>query len=57
MYRGLVRVFCNLGEEPAELENPGGFILSLGSRDDIEVAEDKVRLPPDSIAILSADKS
>lgn len=57
MDRGLVRVFCNLGEEPAELENPGGFILSLGSRDDIEVAEDKVRLPPDSIAILSADKS
>jgi hypothetical protein len=48
---------CNVGKEPVELENRDGFSLSLASRNEIEVADDKVRLPPDSIAILSAKKA
>lgn len=54
MDRGQVRVLCNLGEEPVELESRSGYSLSLASRDDIGIANDKVLLPPDSIAILSA---
>jgi hypothetical protein len=57
MDRGQVQVMCNLGKEPVELENRDGFSLSLASRNEIEVADDKVWLPPDSIAILSAKKA
>lgn len=53
MDRGQIRVLCNLGEEPVELESRSGYSLSLVSRDDIGIANDKVLLPPDSIAILS----
>ncbi len=51
--RGLVRVVCNLGGEWAEFENSGGFSLLLASRHDVRVAEERVVLPPDSLAILS----
>lgn len=53
MDRGQMRVLCNLGEEPVELENRSGYSLLLTSRDDIGIANDKVLLPPDSIVILS----
>ena len=56
MDRSQIRVMCNLGEAPAELENPGQYPLLLASRDDIEVTEEKVLLPPDSVAILSCEK-
>lgn len=56
MDRGLVRVMCNLGEETVELENPGRPSLLLASRDGIEVADEKVLLPPDSLAIFSGEK-
>jgi len=55
--RGQVLVLCNLGVESVKLENPGEFPLALASRDDVEVTEGKVLLPPDSIAILSAEKA
>jgi maltooligosyltrehalose trehalohydrolase len=57
MARGQVLVLCNIGAEPAALENPGKFPLVLASRGDIEIAGDKVLLPPGSIAILSAEKA
>ncbi|MEO8735609.1 MAG: malto-oligosyltrehalose trehalohydrolase [Edaphobacter sp.] len=56
MDRGLIRVLCNLGTEPVELENPKCFPPVLSSRGDIEVRGDKVLLPPDSVAILSGEK-
>jgi maltooligosyltrehalose trehalohydrolase len=57
MERGQVRVLCNLGEEAAEFENAAGFSLVLGSGSDLEVTDDKVVLPPNSLAILSAERA
>ena len=57
MARGQMLVLCNLGVEPVKLENPGGFPLVLASRDDVEVTDGKVLLPPDSIAILSSEEA
>jgi maltooligosyltrehalose trehalohydrolase len=53
--RGLVRVMCNLGPETVELENPAHLPLLLASKGNIEANADKVRLPPDSLAILSGE--
>jgi maltooligosyltrehalose trehalohydrolase len=54
--RGQVLVLCNLGGEPVKLENPEGLPLVLASHEGVEITEDKVFLPSDSIAILSAEK-
>src|SRR5271165_1332593 len=55
MERGLVKTLCNLGDAAAEFENPERFPLLLASRDGVQVVEDKVLLPPDSLAILSGE--
>lgn len=57
MDRGQVRVLCNLGNKPAELENPAGLPLILTSDTDISIKDKKVLLPPDSLAILSDEKA
>ncbi|MEO6909905.1 MAG: malto-oligosyltrehalose trehalohydrolase, partial [Edaphobacter sp.] len=57
MDRGQVRVMCNLGGETVELENPERLPLLLTSRADVEVREERVRLPPDSLAIFSGEKT
>jgi maltooligosyltrehalose trehalohydrolase len=54
--RNRIRMLCNLGEAPVELENPGQYPLLLASRDGIEVRGEKVLLPPDSAAIFSCEK-
>jgi maltooligosyltrehalose trehalohydrolase len=54
--RNRIRMMCNLGEAPVELENPGQYPLLLASRDGIEVRGEKVLLPPDSAAIFSCEK-
>ncbi len=53
--RGQVRMMCNLGEAPVELENPGQYPLLLASHGDIAIREDKVLLPPDRLAIFSCE--
>jgi maltooligosyltrehalose trehalohydrolase len=57
MVRGAVTVMGNLGTELVELSNPGGLSLLLASRADVEVAGRKVLLPPDTLAVLSGEKS
>jgi maltooligosyltrehalose trehalohydrolase len=57
MERGAVTVMCNLGVQEVELENPKGLPLLLASRADVGVAGTKVLLPPDTLAILSSEKS
>jgi maltooligosyltrehalose trehalohydrolase len=55
MRRGQVKVMCNLGGETAEFENPEGFPLLLASRVGVALEGAKVVLPPDSLAVLSAE--
>lgn len=56
MDRGQIRVMCNLGPEPVELENPACLPLFLTSHDGIEIRGECVFLPPDSLAILSGEE-
>ena len=57
MERGMVTVMCNLGREQVELENAKGLTLLLASRDDVGAEAGVVRLPPDTLAILSGEKN
>ncbi len=57
MERGLVKVMCNLGNETQEFESAGQYQLLLASRADVRLADAKVVLPPDTLAIVSAEKS
>jgi len=56
MERGMVTVMCNLGRETVKLENSRRLPLLLASRADV-VAGDGVVLPPETLAILSGEKS
>ena len=57
MERGAVTVMCNLGAERVDLDNPRRVPLVLASRGDIEAAEGRVVLPPDTLAVLSGEKN
>jgi len=57
MERGAVMVMGNLGTESVELSNQGGLSMVLASRADVEVKGDRVLLPPDTLAVLSGEKS
>ena len=48
----MVKVLCNLGENAVELPNPDRLPITLASRVGIEASNDKVTLPPYSLAIL-----
>ncbi len=50
---GAVRVLCNLGDQPAELPNPGLLPVVLASPNGVQTTGEKIFLPPDSVAILS----
>jgi len=52
----MVTVMCNLGRETVKLENSRRLPLLLASRADV-VAGDGVVLPPETLAILSGEKS
>ena len=43
------------GDEPVELENPGGLPLVLASSEDVKAGKSAVRLPPDALAVLSEE--
>jgi maltooligosyltrehalose trehalohydrolase len=57
MERGAVTVVCNLGEERLEFENPKHLQLVMASRADVKANRRDVVLPPDTLAILSTEKS
>ncbi len=57
MERGSVTVMCNLGTERVELENLRRLPLVMMSRADVEVMGGRVVLPPDTMAVLSDEKS
>jgi maltooligosyltrehalose trehalohydrolase len=56
MERGPVKVICNLGEAPVAISNPERTPVVLTSRKDVEVVDEKIVLPPDTLAILSSDR-
>jgi maltooligosyltrehalose trehalohydrolase len=55
MERGLVTVFCNLGGDAVEFGNTNRLSPLLTSRKDVEATEEKIVLPPDTLAILSGE--
>ncbi len=57
MDRGLVKIACNLGDETIEVENPGRLALLAASRDDVVWHDAMVTLPPDTLAILTGEKT
>jgi maltooligosyltrehalose trehalohydrolase len=57
MVRGAVTVVCNLGEERMEFENPTHLPLVMASRKDVKAAKSAVLLPPDTLAVLSTEKT
>jgi maltooligosyltrehalose trehalohydrolase len=57
MERGAVTVVCNLGEERLDFENPKHLPLVMASNKDVKATKSAVRLPPDTLAILSTEKA
>jgi len=57
MERGAVMVICNLGEGRMEFENPAHLPLVMASRGDVRATKSAVVLPPDTLAILSTEKT
>jgi len=55
--RGGVTVVCNLGGERMEFENPKHLPLVMASRVDVRAAKSAVMLPPNTLAILSTEKT
>lgn len=55
--RGVVTVLCNLGKEAVDFEMPPGQTMRLASRDGLVADGSKIALPPDSLAILSGERS
>jgi maltooligosyltrehalose trehalohydrolase len=57
MERGAVTVMSNLGTEPVELDNPQRLALALASRADVAAMEGRIVLPPNTLGVLSGEKS
>jgi maltooligosyltrehalose trehalohydrolase len=57
MERGAMTVMCNLGSGTVELENSRLLPLLLASRADVEMEGYRVVLPPNTLVILSGEKS
>jgi maltooligosyltrehalose trehalohydrolase len=57
MERGAVTVVCNLGEERMEFENPKHLPLAMASHKKVRATKNAVLLPPDTLAILSTEKT
>jgi maltooligosyltrehalose trehalohydrolase len=55
--RGSLRIACNLGQEPAEVEVGCGAQLLLASDDSIGLSGKNIKLGPDSVAIVSLPAS
>jgi len=51
--RGGLRIACNLGQEPAEVEVGCGAQLLLASDDSIALTGKNIKLGPDSVAVVS----
>jgi maltooligosyltrehalose trehalohydrolase len=51
--RGNLRIACNLGQEPVNLEVGNGAQVLLASDDSIALNAANIRLGPDSVAVLS----
>ena len=57
MERGAVTVVCNLGGELMEFENPKRTPVVMASSSEVKARKSMVVLPPDTLAILSTEKT
>jgi maltooligosyltrehalose trehalohydrolase len=55
LQRGSLRVACNLGKAPVEVEVGNGAQLLLASDDSIALSGTNIKLGPDSVAVVSAE--
>ena len=55
MERGKVTVMWNLGEAAVDLPNPAKLSLKLASDPEVVLHEQGVKLPPDSLVVLSSE--
>jgi maltooligosyltrehalose trehalohydrolase len=56
MERGALKMFCNLGDAPAEFDRPEQYSLLLASRQDVIAAPAKIVLPSNTMAILTREE-
>ena len=56
MRRGELDVTVNLGVEDAIFDVREGYFLALASRKDMMIMDGRITVPPDSVAILSAER-
>jgi maltooligosyltrehalose trehalohydrolase len=54
--RGALRIACNLGREPVEVEIGSGGQLLLASDESISLSETNLKLGPDSVAVLQVQE-
>ena len=54
--RGEMKIVTNLGSESAELDVPDRYRLIAQSHAGINLLNDKIMLPPDSLALLSREE-
>ena len=54
--RGSFRIACNLGKAPVEVEIGSGGQLLLASDESIALSGAKIKLGPDSVAVVSGLK-
>jgi hypothetical protein len=52
MQRGSIIVACSIGEKAQAISLHRGGELILASRQDIAIAGESIKLPPDSVAVI-----
>ncbi len=57
MDRGSIAVLCNLAESGQSLPLPSSSELVLASSSEIRIEDDKITLPPDTVAILRMNRA
>jgi maltooligosyltrehalose trehalohydrolase len=53
--QGVVRVLCNLGDQPVRIPNPNSLPIVLASSEHVKAVGNEIHMPPDSVAIFSSE--
>ena len=55
MDRGAIQVACNLGADSLKIILPPGAVLLAGSHESVQLAENELTLPPDSVSVVRVE--